>query len=39
MQVDAEKIELFMPQINVLWDGAFQVRPDNVCFPLWNAVC
>lgn len=25
MQVDAEKIELFMPQVNVLWDGAFQI--------------
>ena len=25
MQVDAEKIEQFMPQVNVLWDGAFQI--------------
>eukprot|EP00980_Cylindrotheca_fusiformis_P028175 scaffold22585_cov149-Cylindrotheca_fusiformis.AAC.5 len=25
MQVDASKIELFIPQIHVLWDGVFQV--------------
>jgi ABC-type multidrug transport system fused ATPase/permease subunit len=25
LQIDAEKIELFMPQVNVLWDGAFQI--------------
>jgi ABC-type multidrug transport system fused ATPase/permease subunit len=25
MQVDASKIEMFVPQIHVLWDGAFQI--------------
>ncbi|KAG7361469.1 multidrug ABC transporter permease/ATPase [Nitzschia inconspicua] len=25
MQVDASKIELFIPQVHVLWDGAFQI--------------
>ena len=25
MQVDASKIELFVPQFHVLWDGAFQI--------------
>lgn len=25
LQIDAEKIELFMPQVNVLWDGVFQI--------------
>jgi ABC-type multidrug transport system fused ATPase/permease subunit len=25
MQVDASKIELFVPQVHVLWDGAFQI--------------
>ena len=25
MQVDATKIEMFIPQVHVLWDGAFQI--------------
>jgi hypothetical protein len=25
MQVDASKIEAFLPQLHVLWDGMFQI--------------
>ena len=25
MQIDANKLEMFVPQIHVLWDGLFQI--------------